>query len=149
MTYLLLLFIIDILIFVRLDCFYSRHAARKRWFICHRTISLSLVHSLRELFYEDILAASRRMFTIITRMAGKMFRIPGGYAHTLHSLCLSLSLSFFQRTVSGRRVSLRAHLVESRSIREERKIGAPLPRDKRNLWPCLHGAPRLKLIRPS
>lgn len=40
----------------------------------------------------------------------------------------------------------RACIVESRSIREEGKIGDPLPRDKRNLWPCLHGAPRLKLI---
>lgn len=91
----------------------------------------------RAVFYEDVLAASRRMFTIITRMTGKCFGYPADTARALSlSLFLFLPLSYppplsFFLFLSkncirpeGKR-NLRARTVESRSIREERKIGGP------------------------
>lgn len=135
-----------ILIFTRLDCLYiPGYAARKTPDFCHRAIfsgySPSLECGPRALFYEDVPG----------------YIAPNVYDHLADGWeNVSDTRRIRPRNVlskncirpEGKR-SLRARIVESRSIREERKIGAPLPRDKRNLWPCLHGAPRLKLIRPS
>jgi len=132
----------NILIFIQPGC--PHIPARKATGLCHRVSlrsPLYFMSAVRErLFYEDVpyraecLRSSRGWL-------GKCF----GYPRRIRP---RVALSKNCIRPEGKR-SLRARIVESRSIREERKIGAPLPRDKRNLWPCLHGAPRLKLIRPS